>query len=341
MRERWTAEETALRQAAFPIVGLRPPFPGQAILGAVETVNDEVTKVGLRYGSPQLPTDPLVTVYTALASSESGSQPDDDVLEELLREHDADAADLPVARSAPRNTELLLDGVRERAHILDIGPVWAALARPSIDGVALVVTVAARGQPLAGLALAKVEDLDPYLAARRERVEAALARAASRPGPESWDLPPARGLAGHQALAGMMISIAQQGMAPGDRSHRSPLGGDYAQRWEVATRAQMNLAGQRRDEAEAAIHSMVNHLCQLAQSASWFSEAGLAGDAVGETLEHVAYGRDVASAEAQHAWARYWDMHGQQPPAFSALSSAKESWLAAWQRWLEHRPPTG
>jgi hypothetical protein len=99
----------------------------------------------------------------------------------------------------------------------------------------------------------------------------------------------------------------------------------------------MELAGQGRDEAADAIHSAINHLCQLVQSANWFSNADLADEATAETLDYVTYARDVPSAQAQHAWSRYWDLHGQQPPAFESLASAKETWLAAWQRWVEHR----
>jgi hypothetical protein len=138
----------------------------------------------------------------------------------------------------------------------------------------------------------------------------------------------------------MMIATTRESTPRGVAARPSPLPSDYAQRWEVATRAQMELAGQGRHEAEDAIHSAINHLCQLVQSASWFGDFDLAEDATAETLDHIAYGRDVPSAEAQRAWSRYWDLHGQQPPAFESLSSAEESWLAAWQRWVERRQVT-
>ncbi len=243
----------------------------------------------------------------------------------------------PPGRGHPDPAEILIDGDPQWASILDNGRGWAAVAEPYIDEVALLVTISARDWPLSGLALTRVDDLEPFLAGRRERVEAALARAGSHPGPEDWDLPAASGLDGHRALADMMIAITRERIASGSPFQRSPLASDYGKRWEIATRAQMALAGQSRDDAEDAIHSMVNHLCQLVQSVSWLTDSELADRAIGETLDYVAYGRDVPSAEAQQAWSRYWGLHAQEPPAFGSLSSAEESWLAAWQLWVEHR----
>jgi hypothetical protein len=221
-------------------------------------------------------------------------------------------------------------------HTLGNGRAWAAIAQVRLDDVALLVTIAARGWPVSELALARVDDLEPFLAGRRERVEAALARAGTRPGPEDWELPPARGLEGHQALAGAMIATAQARREAGGLLRDASLGSDYARRWEVATRAQMALAGQQREQAEDAVHSMANHLCQLAGSANWFGNPDLADRAIAETLDYVAFSRDVPSAAAQRAWSRYWNLRGKQPPAFTALTSAREAWLTAWQRWAEH-----
>jgi hypothetical protein len=337
MRERWAADEAALMRAPFPIVGLAAPFPNPVALGSFEAVNGQVASVGLRYGASGSARAPLVTVSTAAASSDREPPSVADVLRDLLSEQeDAEQPPLP-GHAQPEAAEVLVDAVRQPMRILDNGRAWAAVVEPLIDDVALLVTVAARGWPLSGLALTRVDDLEPFLTGRRERIEAALARAGSRPRPEDWDLPVPDGLAGHQSLATAMIAMTQQSMATGGVLRAAPLGSGYAQRWEVATRAQMNLAGQRREEAEDAVHSMVNHLCQLAQSASWFSNSELADKAVAETLDYFAYGREVPSAEAQRAWSRYWGLHGQEPPAFASLSSAKETWLAAWRRWVEHR----
>lgn len=341
MRDRWMADEAALRQAPFPILGLAPPFPTPVDLGTLGTVNGQVADVGLRYGESGSSPGPVVMVCTASAAGERASLSVADVLRDLLDDVVREYADIaqspPPGRADPEAAEVLIDGVPHPARTMDNGIAWAAIAEPFVDDVALLVTVAARGLPLSRLALTRVDDLEPFLTTRRERIDAALARAGSRPGPEDWDLPPARGLAGHQALATAMIAMTQQSMAAGGLVRDTPLGSGYAQRWEVATRAQMDLAGQRRDEAEDAIHSMVNHLCELAQSASWFTNSDLANNAIAETLDHFAYGRDVPSAEAQQAWSRYWSLHGQDPPVFAELSSARDTWQAAWQRWVEYR----
>jgi hypothetical protein len=331
MRHRWQADEAALRAAPFPILGLAPPFPGPVGLGSFEIVNGQVTSVGLRYGA----TTPLVMVRTSPGPGDrSLSIPD--LVRDLLREYER-SEQSPLPGAQPESAEVLLDGVPAPMRLLDYGWAWAAVTEPLVADAALLVTIAARDWPSAELALTRVDDLEPFFAGRRERIEAALARAASHRGPEDWDLPPARDLEGHQALAAAMIAMTEQSMAAGGLVREAPLGSGYAQRWEVATRAQMALAGQPRDEAEDAIHSMVNHLCQLVQSASWFANAMLADKAIAETLDHVAHGRDVPSAEAQQAWSSYWGQHGQEPPAFASLSSVKTSWLAAWRRWAEQR----
>jgi hypothetical protein len=333
MRDRWSADEAALRRAAFPVVGLAPPFPSPVSLGGFETGNGEVLKAGLLYGAWRPSASPQVSVCTAPAPADPGALPFADLLRDLLREFDGDGDDPLPDSGVVQHAEVLIDGVPQPVHLLEKGTVSVAIAAPRLDEMALLVTVAARGLPLSELALARVDDLEPFLAGRRERIEAALARSGSQPGPEDWDLPPASGLEGHQALARVMIAMTQARMAAGDALPDPSLGSDYARRWEVATRAQMDLAGQQRDQAEDEIHSMVNHLCQLAESARWFSNPDLAGRAIGETLDHVAYGRDGQSAPAQQAWARYWGLHGQVPLAFGTMSSAKESWLAAWERW--------
>jgi hypothetical protein len=341
MRDRCEADEAAIRQAPFPILGLAPPFPTPVGLGTFGTVNGQATDIGLRYGGSGPSPGPVVMTCTTAAAGDRASLSVADVLRDLLGDVLREYADidqsLPPRRADPETAEVLVDGVPQPARIVDNGLAWATIAEPYVDDVAVVVTVAARGWPLSGLRLTRVDDLEPFLASRRQRFEAALARAGSRPGPEDWDLPPASGLAGHQALATAMIAMTRQSMAAGGLVRDAPLRSGYAQRWEVATRAQMNLAGQGRDTAEDAIHSMINHLSQLAQSAGWFTNSELGDEAIAETLDHVAYGRDVPSTEAQRAWGRYWGLHGQDPPAFESLSSANESWLAAWQRWVEHR----
>jgi hypothetical protein len=334
IREQWAADEAALQQAPFPIFGLTPPFPSPVGVSSFGAVNGQIASVGLQYGAPSPTPGPLVTVSTEVAA-DRGPIPVEDVLHSVLDEHEDVGQKRQADRDDPATVDVLIDGLPTTASTLGSGRAWAVVAELDLDDVALLVTVGARDWPSAGLALTRVDDLEPFFAGRRERVEAALARAPSRPGPETWDLPPASGLAGHRALADMMIASIRERSA---LSSAPP--SDYAQRWEIATRAQMALAGQQRDEADDAIHWMVNHLGQLVQSATWFGDPSLADEATAETLDYVAYRRDVPSAEAQRAWSRYWAVRGQQPPAFESLSAAEESWLTAWQRWVERRQVT-
>jgi len=278
----------------------------------------------------------MVTVSTAPEWADRTGSSVADVLGEVVRESEDERSPAP-APGDPVTAEVLIDGVPWMASTIESGQTWATVVTPHVADVELFVTVTARDWPPSGLALTRVHDLEPFFAGRRARIEAVLAGGGSQPGPGDWDLPPARGLEGHQALADMMIATTRESMAEGPALRRSPLPNDYAKRWEIATRAQMQLAGQRRNEAEDEIHSVINHLCQLAQKATWFGDRDLAKRAIGETLGYVAYGRDVPSAEAQRAWSRYWGLRGQDPPAFESLSSAEESWLAAWQHWLESR----
>lgn len=335
IREQWATDEAALRRAPFPILGLTRPFPNPVGVSSYGTVDGHIADVGLRYGAPGPALTPLVIVTTARASGDRGRLRVADVLRNALTELEGAEQPVPPGRREPEVAEVLIEGVPWPTSILNSGQVWAAVAEPHVDDVALQVTIAGRDWPLSGLAPTRVDDLEPYFAAKRERIEA-LDRAGAAPGPETWDLPPTVGLAAHQALADRMIAITRERMAAGFPFHGS-LGSDYARLWEAATRAQMALADQSRADAEDSIHSVINHLCQLAESTTWFANSNLADKAIAETLEYVAYGRDVRSAEAQKAWSRYWGLHGQEPPAFESLSSAEESWRAAWQQWVEHR----
>ncbi len=337
MRNHWAAQDAALRRGSFPVVGLAPPFPGPVALGGTESVNGEVTRVGLLYGGHDPAAGPRVTVSTAPAPRDAESLPVADVLRDALQDvlrDETDDADVLPDRAVAEVT-VLLDGVPQVTHTLGNEQGWAAITRVGIDGVALLVTIAAHGWPLSELRLAHVDDLEPFLAGRRERVEAALARAGTQPGPEDWELPPAEGLEGHRALADMMVAMARANEEAGGPRREAPLPSGYAQRWEVAIRAQMALAGQPREQAEDAVHSMANHLGQLARAASWFGNPDLADRATAETIAHVAVSRDVPSAAAQRAWSAYWTLHGQRPREFTALTAAQDAWLTAWQRWAE------
>ncbi len=337
MRNHWAAQDAELRRGSFPVVGLAPPFPGPVALGGTESVNGEVTRVGLLYGGQDPATGPRVTVSTAPAPGDAESLPVADLLRDALQgvlSDETDDADVLSDRAVAEVT-VLLDGVPRVTHTLGNEQVWAAITRVGIDGVALLVTIAAHGWAVSGLRLARVDDLEPFLAGRRERVIAALARAGTRPGPEDWDLPPAQGLQGHRALADMLIAMARATEEAGGPRGSASLPGDYGRRWEVAIRAQMALAGQPREQAEDAVTSMANHLGQLARAASWFGNPDLADRATAETIADVAVGRDVPSAVAQRAWSAHWTLHGRQPPEFTTMTAAEGDWLTAWQAWAE------
>lgn len=137
MRNHWAAQEAELRRGSFPVVGLAPPFPGPVALGGTESVNGEVTRVGLLYGGQDPAAGPRVTVSTAPAPGDAESLPVADLLRDALQgvlSDETDDADVLSDRAVAEVT-VLLDGVPRVTHTLGNEQVWAAITRVGIDGV--------------------------------------------------------------------------------------------------------------------------------------------------------------------------------------------------------------
>ena len=152
----------------------------------------------------------------------------------------------PAARGeqVESSTEVVIDGSPVAARLIETNSAWTLHATATLDGVAVVVHVEGRAVSPRTIALVKVTDFEPFVAAQRERIEN-LRSQPPAPGPESWDLPPARGLGAHEKLVEMCSRVQQS--KPGQRpSPPPPPPPQWAQSWEAATRAQMTLAGEGR-----------------------------------------------------------------------------------------------
>jgi hypothetical protein len=85
--------------------------------------------------------------------------------------------------------------------------------------------------------------------------------------------------------------------------------------WRSAVQAQMQLAGQDQEQAEAALLAVLNQLGALAVKTTWIDDPAKETAAIEETLRHVS-GRDrqVRSRAAQAAWLEHWKLQQHPPP---------------------------
>ena len=311
--------------------------------GGWAATNGEVESVELVYGWG-FAQEPQVRVTTTLAGGHVvAPEPTQLVEPDPYGPGPGSAAE----RHRERAASVSVDGRLHHARLVEAGGRWAARAEVDGPGPPLVVSVVGEGAPPSDLSLTKVADLEPFLVGRRQHRDTALQRARDSPssGPEDWDLPPAKGLKAHRALVEAMVahSLAIKEAIAERRRPPSPAQ-DYGRSWEAATRAQMALAAQGRDDAEAAVRSMVNHLTHLAKETAWFpADVTLAEAAISETIERVAYGRDVPSRIAQDAWERWWELRqagppGRDRPGFgprARLSDAEAAERQAWSRQMQ------
>ncbi len=124
-----------------------------------------------------------------------------------------------VVASSPRRAGRVLDGSPVAARLIETNSAWTLHATATLDGVAVVVHVEGRAVSPRTIALVKVTDFEPFVAAQRERIEN-LRSQPPAPGPESWDLPPARGLGAHEKLVEMCSRVQQS--KPGQRPSPPP-----------------------------------------------------------------------------------------------------------------------
>jgi hypothetical protein len=86
--------------------------------------------------------------------------------------------------------------------------------------------------------------------------------------------------------------------------------------WRSTVQAQMQLTGQDREQAEAALLAALNQLGALVFKTTWFDEDPVKQTAaIEETLRYVS-GRDrqVRSRAAQEAWLEHWELQQHPPP---------------------------
>jgi hypothetical protein len=213
---------------------------------------------------------------------------------------------------------------------LEDGDLWAAaldLRRPRLR-----VVVAGRAVPH-GVRLETVTDLAPWVAARTEALAVVRASGPQPVEPEALDLPPAQGFEAHEALVELVCGVAagiEERVRFGRRTRGLPA--DWAVVWERATRAQMHLASQGRQEATDAVTALANHVSALDEERVLGGDPVLRAAAVGECVRWTAFASQVPSEPAQHAWQERWVDR-------SAASDLR--WRSAWADWMAARSDAG
>lgn len=353
----WAEHEEQARRAMagldFPVYGTDPApgeAPERAALAAYEVSGGRAEWVELRSGAWDSPHGPYVSVRTHRPDAELSCSPVE--LEEIVEderdrvyEHlGLDEGDGP-GRVRALRAWITVDGepyavqLHEDRRTPEHGDgteclVWAARLR--VGG--LVLTVTGRGVPPGGVDLHRVDDLDRYVRGRTALTRLLHARRGVRDVPvEERELPPAVGLEAHVALVAHRIAEAsaleaQLRARTASRLPRRLRGDTGAELWESAVRQQMRLATETREEADAALTSMVNQLTRLARSTDWLAGTPEGEAAVVESARYTVFASAVASLPAQQAWERLWA--GGMP---ALQSGTDEAWLSAWEQWRIER----
>ncbi|MBO1417306.1 hypothetical protein [Streptomyces sp. FH025] len=345
-----------LAAADFPVYGVAagPALHGEA-LAAFETCGGELSWVEVQSGDWNSPVGPYVTVRTYRPGAElTEVLPElEDVVEDerdRIYEHlGIDEGDGPGRVRALREW-ITVDGepcaveVHEDRPVPDrepdaAGPVWAGRLR--VGG--LTVTVCGRGVAPGGVELGAIGDFERYLGGRTELLRELASRRARRIPVEERELPPVVGLEAHREVIAQSIaeSAAIEAQVRVGRTPRLPRGlrGDACVvRWEAAVRQQMRLATETREEASAAVTSMVNHLNRLSQQTQWLIGTPAGEAAVEEVIRYTVFASEVASLPAQRAWERLWrERPGGGAEVREEQRLAEELWLEAWERWRAGR----
>jgi hypothetical protein len=364
-REAAEADLRTLAKRTFPVYGLSAPLLDAPALSGWERENGRLVKVGLCHGDPFPPDGPFVCVTTLVADASPSWYEAEELAEAIEDERDRlfdqagideEQAGAPVWPVTESEVWSSVDGVPLPVRLRREGPLWAARLDVGGSGTPALhpgsepvrVTLAGRGVPADALAVRTVDDLAPY-AYGRVRL---LHRLAEHHGPyvppqERRDLPEARGLESHRELVASAVRQALD-LEARLRQHRRPRTSredraDRGARWEITVRQQMRLAAESRDEADASVTSLVNHMVRLAERTDWFPDSVDGRDAVEESIRHTVFGSDVASLPAQRAWLKVWGVRpgigrqrGPEDPAFVGRAAEGE-WLRAWQRWRAAR----
>ncbi|MFJ6382153.1 hypothetical protein ACIQI7_19385 [Kitasatospora sp. NPDC092039] len=219
-------------------------------------------------------------------------------------------------------------------------PVWAGRLR--VGG--LTVTVCGRGVDPGTVELGSIGDFERCLRGRTELLRDLAARRARHVPVEERELPPVVGMEAHRALIEQTVaeSAAIEAQVRVGRTPRLPRGlrGEAgAVRWEAAVRQQMRLATESRQEAVAAVTSMVNHVNRLSQQTHWLVGTPEGEAAVEEVVRYTVFASEVASLPAQRAWEQLWRERpgGGGAGVWEEQRLAEQLWLSAWEQWRAAR----
>ncbi|MEU1283787.1 hypothetical protein [Kitasatospora sp. NPDC005856] len=358
-----------LAAADFPVYGVAAcPAPasgsgggaaiGQA-LAAFETSGGELRWVEVQCGDWRSAAGPYVTVRTCRPGADRYEQlPElEDLVEDerdrVYEQLGVDEGDGP-GRVRALRVWITVDGepcameVHEDRPVPEPGapavagpePVWAGRLR--VGG--LTVTVCGRGVAPGALELGSIGDFERCLRGRTELLRDLAARRARHVPVEERELPPVVGMEAHRALIAQSVaeSAAIEAQVRVGRTPRLPRGlrGDVgAVRWETAVRQQMRLATESREEAAAAVASMVNHLNRLSQQTHWLVGTADGEAAVEEVIRYTVFASEVASLPAQRAWAQLWRERpgGGGAGVWEEQRLAEQLWLSAWEQWRAAR----
>jgi hypothetical protein len=334
----------------FGVLGLAAPVLRPAVLASYSQMNGAWDSISVAYGDPVAATGPYVTVTTAAGPHVTGHGARTELLRAIDSERNrvADQAGVdeedPAAPPAYERAQLPAG----EALICSHGTVWAArlLAGARSAPGQVVVTITGRGVDRGAVRLEPAGDLRPYFEARNE-ILGQLTERRRRLAPPS--LEPAEGVAAFRALAEHTLDQHAR-LRAATRDQRVPRhrAGDpelYHALWRRAVREQQRVASVDERAANEVVTLVVNHLGQLLEHASWFTDPRLRAAAIDETLRHAMLGEKVRSAPAQRAWARYWTMRMArvsrlaEPAEMLAGARADQpvtaAWLAAWASWAE------
>lgn len=164
--------EEGLRQTALPLYGLPESYTGLRLVGDSERAFEEnktaktgrqltSERYGLFHGSPLSATEPNLQVITSTV-------PGPEVLTVLGDEARRPSSDADTARAYPCSTSILLDEEPHTFEGLESGSCWAVQAAFP----AYVLTLVGVRHPRDRLALVRIRDPEPYIAGRRDFLQA-------------------------------------------------------------------------------------------------------------------------------------------------------------------------
>lgn len=362
MRElaRRDAEQLAPRPP-FAVYGIVTPRLRPIALADAQQSAGRWESIGLAYGDWAAPGGPFIHVTTeivrgeepAVAAGRGRASDEADLLRAIDRDRDLAAAYLSAGEDEPEPPDppgysqvpVAMGDERVGAVCCQHGSRQAARLRTG----QLCLTLVSRGVDLAGVRLAPVTDLRPYLDGRNELIGRHAEQRSQRPPPV---LPPAEGVAAVRALVDLVLDDDAR-RAAALRADREPVqragwGPRYHALWQRAVAEQARLCGIGHRAADALVTLIVNQVTQLQDKAAWFAERpGLREAAITETLRYSVLGEDVRSRRAQQAWAAYWSQRAglsAAEPGTAMAAVARESgarqadWLAEWQAWADGAP---